>query len=309
MRRLRRWATFLIARSLVRLLGFDMCRQAGTVLGTLQYHLFMFDRRRFRAQIGAVLGQAACDTKVDSILRSAYRVNTIGSLEVLSMADRKLDTGRIYERCRVDGVEHLKAARTGNGAILLATHSGNCLLLLAQLADQGWPLTIVYRRSPNMPEHFASDGLCHYGFEGVAADDGFKAYAQMLGALRHDRVVFAMMDHGVNVADSGLVLRFLGKEMPMPGGIAQLARHSRAPIVPLTSLAVDPVWHFEFEPQLQFDPGGTLEEDAAAVIKNVERRILAYPGLWSWPHRRWRKYPLAADLQPVPEKVSSRCRR
>lgn len=295
--RLRRWATFFIARTVVRMLGFDSCRPVGNFFSALQYHLFVFDRRRFLAQIGIVLGRPSNDPVVKSTLRSAYRVNTVGSMEVLSMADRKLDTARIYSRCRVDGLENLEAARAGNGAILLATHSGNCLLLLAQLADQGWPLTIVYRRSPNMPQQFATDGLSHYGFDGVAADDGFRAYAHMVDALRHNRVVFAMMDHGVKKAESGLLLHFLGKDMPMPGGIAQLARQTRAPIVPLTARAIDPVWHFEIEPAMQLSPGGTLEEDAATMLKNVEQRILAHPGLWSWPHRRWRKYPLACAAQ------------
>lgn len=87
--------------------------------------------------------------------------------------------------------------------------------------------------------------------------------------------------------------RFLGKDMPMPGGIVQLARQTRAPIVPIRSLAVDPVWHFQIEPRLQLLPGASFEEDMATVLGHVERQILARPELWSWPHRRWRKYPIA----------------
>jgi lauroyl/myristoyl acyltransferase len=29
-------------------------------------------------------------------------------------------------------------------------------------------------------------------------------------------------------------------------------------------------------------------------MRHVESQILAYPQLWSWQHRRWRKYPLEA---------------
>jgi KDO2-lipid IV(A) lauroyltransferase len=56
---------------------------------------------------------------------------------------------------------------------------------------------------------------------------------------------------------------------------------------------MDPVWHFRIEPELRINPGGSFEEDAALVMKHVEGQILAHPELWSWPHRRWRKYPLA----------------
>ncbi len=79
----------------------------------------------------------------------------------------------------------------------------------------------------------------------------------------------------------------------MPGGVVQLARQTRAPIVPVTSLAVDPVWRFAIEPRLTLAPGGTIEEDTAIVTKHVEGQILAHPELWSWHHRRWRKFPVA----------------
>jgi KDO2-lipid IV(A) lauroyltransferase len=292
-RRLRRRTTFQIARWLVRLVGFDCCRPSGRILGALQYFLLGSRRRRCTADLAAVLDCDPHDPRVSLTLRSAYRVNTSGALEATSMLDRKLDVARIYQRCRVDGIEHLTAARTGRGAIMLATHSCNSLLVLAQLAHQGWPLTIVYRRSPSMPPDFDQNGLGRYGFEGVAAEDGLRSYVDMVNALRRDRVLFAMMDHGVTMAESGIQLRFLGKDMPMPGGIVQLARQTRAPIVPLTALAMDPVWHFRIEPELRINPGGSFEEDAALVMKHVEGQILAHPELWSWPHRRWRKYPLA----------------
>jgi len=222
-------------------------------------------------------------------------VNTIAVLEVLSMVDRKLDTRRMGELCQVDGLENLQAARNGRGAILLATHSCNSLLLAAQLADQGWPMTIVYRQSRMMSLQFFVDGLAHYGFDGIAANEGFRAYARMLDALRHNRVVFAMMDQGVKKAETGVPLTFLGKHMPMPGGVVQLARQSRAPILPVASLAADPHWHFQIEPRLALVPGGTIEQDVIAVARHVEGQILAHPELWSWHQRRWREYPVAQD--------------
>lgn len=292
-KRLGRRAVFLAARWLVRVFGFDRLRPLGRFFGDLQYSLQVFNRRRCKAHIAAVLGSDPASPQVARTLRSAYRVNTISALEVASMVDRRIDPVRLYARCKVDGLDNLAAARSGQGAILLATHACNSLLLLAQLADQGWPLTLVYRQSPNVPREFIDGGLRRYGFDGIAAESGFKAFAGLIDAVRRDRVVFAMMDHGVSKAESGVQQRFLGKDMPMPGGIVQLARQTRAPIVPIRSLAVDPVWHFQIEPRLQLLPGASFEEDMATVLGHVERQILARPELWSWPHRRWRKYPIA----------------
>ena len=55
----------------------------------------------------------------------------------------------------------------------------------------------------------------------------------------------------------------------------------------------DPAWRFAVQPALRFQPGGTLEEDMAVVLADVERQILAHPELWSWQQRRWRDFELA----------------
>jgi lauroyl/myristoyl acyltransferase len=294
--RLRRRALFIVMRRVLRLFGFDSARPLGAFLGAVQYRFDWRRRRTCLEGVAAVMGRKAHDAEVKRTVRSAYRVNTMAVLEVLSMVDRRLDTRRLHERCRVDGLENLEAARSGRGAILLATHSGNSLLLAAQLADQGLPVTIVYRRARMMSLQFFVDGLPRYGFEGILANEGFKAYARMIDSLRHNRILFAMMDQGVKTAETGVPLRFLGKDMPMPGGVVQLARQTRAPILPVTTLAADPRWHFAIEPRLQLVPGGSIEDDTATVLRHVEGQILARPQLWSWQQRRWCDFPVAQDM-------------
>lgn len=292
-KRLQRRTLFRGMRWLLRRCGFDSARRIGAFLGGLQYRLGRRRREVCLAGIAAVQGRDAADPQVARTLREAYRVNTMAVLEVLSMVDRKLDEQRLNARCRVDGVEVLQAARTGRGAILLATHSGNSLLLAAQLAQQGVPVTVVYRHARMMSMQFFAEGLPRYGIDGILANEGFRAYARMVDALRHDRVLFAMMDQGVKEAETGVPIRFLGKDMPMPGGVVQLARQTRSPILPVVSLSADPVWHFAIEPRIALTPGGSIESDTAEVLRRVEADILAHPQLWSWHQRRWRKYPIA----------------
>jgi KDO2-lipid IV(A) lauroyltransferase len=283
---------FLVMRWVLRRCGFDSARPIGAFLAKLHYLFDGDTRRRCLEGVAALLGRDAADPVVVRTVRSGYRVNTIAVLEVLNMVDRKLDSRRLHERCEVEGIENLQAARQGRGAILLATHSGNSLLLAAQLAER-WPVTIVYRQARMMSLEFFVEGLPRYGFDGILANEGFKAYARMIDALRHDRILFAMMDQGVKKAETGVPMRFLGKDMPMPGGVVQLARQTRAPILPVTTLAADPAWRFAIEPKLALAPGGTIEQDTAAVLKHVEGQILAHPELWSWQQRRWRDFPVA----------------
>lgn len=291
--RLQRRASFLGMRWLLRRTGFDGARPIGRWLGDLQYLFGGKTRRTCQEGIAALRGVPPEDPAVRATLRTAYRVNTMAVLEVLSMVDQRLDAGRLHARCRVDGLDNLMSARNGRGVILLATHSGNSLLLAAQLAERGLPVTVVYRQARMMSMEFFASGLPRYGIDGIMANEGFRAYARMVDALRKNRVLFAMMDQGVRAAETGIPLRFLGKDMPMPGGVVQLARQARAPIVPVTALAAEPAWHFEVEPPLTLLPGGSIEQDTAEVLRHVERQILAHQDLWSWPHRRWRKFPVA----------------
>jgi lauroyl/myristoyl acyltransferase len=293
-RRARRRALFRFARALMRTFGFGSARWLGALLGALHYRLDRATRRRCLKDLAELTGRAEGDAEVVRTLRSSYRVNTAAVLEVLSMVDRKLDATSVKALCRVDGMPLLESALNGRGVILLATHSGNSLLLAAQLADAGWPITVVYRHARMMSAEFFAQGLPRYGIQGILANEGFKAYARMLDALRHNRILFAMMDQGVKQAETGVPIRFLGKDMPMPGGVVQLARHSRAPILPVTTLAADPVWHFAIEPRLVLQPGGTVEDDTAQVLQHVEKQILDHPGLWSWHQRRWKNFPMAA---------------
>ena len=291
--RARRRALFLVARSLMRVGGFGAARPLGALMGALHYRFGAADRRQCLGDLAPLLGRKPGDPQVERTLRNAYRVNTIAVLEVLSMVDRQLDAASLARNCQVDGLANLEAARTGRGAILLATHSGNSLLLAAQLATQGLPVTVVYRQARMMSMQFFAEGLPRYGIDGILANEGFRAYARMVDALRHNRILFAMVDQGVKKAETGVEMNFLGKKMPMPGGVMQLARQTRAPIVPVVALESDPAWRFAIEPALRFQPGGTLEDDMAVVLADVERQILAHPELWSWQQRRWRDFELA----------------
>lgn len=279
----------------MRMGGFGAARPLGTLLGAMHYLLGVTDRRQCLQDLAPLLGRRSGDALVERTLRNAYRVNTIAVLEVLSMVDRQLDAATLQRNCRVEGLENLQRALTGKGAILLATHSGNSLLLAAQLATQGLPVTVVYRQARMMSMQFFAEGLPRYGIDGILANEGFRAYARMVDALRHNRILFAMVDQGVKQAETGVEMNFLGKRMPMPGGVMQLARQTRAPIVPVIALESDPAWRFAVEPALRFQPGGTLEDDMAVVLAEVERQILAHPELWSWQQRRWRDFALAEE--------------
>lgn len=285
---------FLTARRLVRSMEFRRIRVWGRRIGTWQYRCGGRNRRRCLHDLARLQLRAPGDPVVARQLLASYRNYATATMQVIAVCDRKIDLESLNRECRTDALERVHAAlASGHGAILLATHSGNSLLLGAQLASSGLPITVVYRQALMMSEDFFAAGLPRYGIEGVTANDGVRAYAMMRRALKNNRIVLIMIDQGVKHAKDGIVSRFLGKDMPMPAGPAQLARATGAPILPLATLAAEPLHHFVVEAPVQLQPGATLEQDLQRLLQVTERQVLAKPELWSWPHRRWRKFPLA----------------
>jgi KDO2-lipid IV(A) lauroyltransferase len=231
---------------------------------------------------------------VPALLLQAYRVNNGAVTEIMAMFDQRQDESTLAARCELDGLEHLRAAMSqGRGAIVLAIHMGNASLAMVRLAQSGLPVSLLYRKARMMSDGFFQSGLEQYGIQAILANSGIRAYGQMLAALKQGRVLFLMMDQGLRKADDGVMQRFLGKDVPMPAGPAQLARVSRSPVLPMAAVAASPVWRFEIQPQLTIGQG-TLEADVDFLTRLTEAQVLQHPELWSWHHRRWAKLPLAA---------------
>jgi lauroyl/myristoyl acyltransferase len=291
---------FLGLRSLLRVIGFRHARTLGSSLGELQFWFGGSQRRRLQREIAQVLGRPPHDPSVRPLLREAYRVNNGALMEIMAMFDQRQDEDTLTAHCQLDGLDHLRTAMSqGRGAIVLATHMGNASLAMVRVAQSGWPVSLLYRKARMMSDGFFQEGLEQYGIQAILANSGIRAYGQMLAALKQGRVLFLMMDQGLKKAGDGTMQRFLGKDVPMPAGPAQLARVSRSPVLPMVALAASPVWRFEIQTPLTIGQG-TLEADVDFLTRLTETQVLQHPELWSWHHRRWSKFPMVtADTQRV----------
>jgi len=295
LRRLRRRLSFLAVSALTNTIGFAGAGRFGRLLGELQYRFSFWTRPRLQRDMARILGRDVSDPEVRSQLHHAYRVNNGAVMEIITLMNRHQDAELLKARCEIDGMHNLQTALDeGRGVILLGAHMGNGVLMTIKLALLGYPLTVIFRESRMMSAGFFQDGYARYGVQGVLANSGMRAYTQMLKALRKGRIVYILMDQGVKHARDGQMQRFLGKDVAMPAGPAQLARHTGAPILPVMTTACDPLWRFRIEPPEHLAAEAPLEADVAQLTQLTERIVRSRPELWSWHHRRWRKFPLAS---------------
>ena len=284
--------------TLARMAGFRRAFAVGKVLGELEYRITWRRRRRCERDMALALARPIGDAWVTAQLRRAHHLNAYGILEVLAMLVRRQDRRTLASRIVVEGTEHLVAALTqGRGAILLATHAGNAVLLAAELVAKGLPVSVVYRQARMAPPAFLGRGYARYGMEAILANEGVRAYARMRHAVKSERILLVTIDQGVKRPQDGVPVRFLGKTMSMAAGPAQLVRHNRVPVLPVLATGYDGAWHFRIEPPLTLAPG-PLATVVEALARASERQALLHPELWSWHHRRWRKQPFAHATIP-----------
>lgn len=284
---------FELCRVCVRHFSFKQVRSLGALLGELQFRVAGRSRRRMTNELGAVLAPGNA-TKAEEVLRQAFRLSNAAVLEILKALDRRQENHALMAQVEVDGLDNVRAAMSkGRGVILLGTHMGNTALLLLHLAERGFPVSVVHREAPMMEPGFFERGIAAYGVEAILANAGVVAYARTLSALRRNRVVYISVDQGTKKPADGLVMRFLGKDMAIPPGPAQLARKSQAQVLPVATVAAEPRWRFEIREPLVRCGHTTLASDLESMLKVTEHLILENPQLWSWHHRRWRHHPLA----------------
>jgi KDO2-lipid IV(A) lauroyltransferase len=293
LRRGGRRSLFAAFRILACVAGLRYAPAFGRILGELEYRIAWRRSRSCARDMACLFGRPVGDPWIASRLRRAHWLNARAALEILAMLDRRQDEAMLAARLEVEGLDNLRASLAeGRGAILLGTHAGNGVLLAVRLVALGFPVTTVYRQSRMAPAGFLGRGLALYGVEPIEANDGLRAYARMTQAVKRGRIVFVTLDQGVKRPQDGIGVRFLGKDMSMAAGPAQLCRRTGAPVLPLLASAGAGPWRFRIEPPLRAHTG-PLAEDVQRLARASERQPLLHPELWSWQHRRWRKLAFA----------------
>jgi lauroyl/myristoyl acyltransferase len=244
-------------------------------------------RARLRADIAGALGltpgQAA------EVLRRARRSNDRAVVEVLALGVPWTRAAPLIDSCRVLGTEHLPA---GRGAVLLGMHMGNGILMAAQLAHQGFPVSVAYRESRKIAPGYLGRCLTRAGVKPIhlprdAAAAGLRA---LMRDLADGRLIYILMDQGDK--QGGFETMFLGKRAHMPTTVVRLVQRTGCPLIPVLPESADDGWDFRVHQPLALpdDP----DEAMAMVVDTMAGHIAAHPELWTWHHRRWRRDSLVS---------------
>ena len=185
---------------------------------------------------------------------------------------------------------YTKACNEGKGVLLFGAHFGNWELGNAALAILTRPLSFVYRiLDSRLLEGIITNVRASCGNTSLPKENAMR---QMIRLLKKDTTISILIDQ--NVAwYGGVFVDFFGRKACTTSGLALLALHTGAPVLPFfTSRLADGKYLLEIGMEVDIIRSENRESDILINTQNfnniLEEHIRQYPEQWFWVHQRWK---------------------
>jgi Kdo2-lipid IVA lauroyltransferase/acyltransferase len=195
----------------------------------------------------------------------------------------------------VDGFENFAAAAArGKGVLFLTAHLSAWELAPFAQALLGHPLHFLSRPIENARVNaLVNRYRCLSGNRPIDKNQSARVVLNILGA---GGTVGLLVDHNASL-EEGVFVDFFGVPACTTAGLARLALHTDAAVVP-GFLVWDPgerKYRLRFEPALEIvrtgDERADVRENTARFTRVVEQAVRRYPEQWLWVHKRWKTRP------------------
>lgn len=195
----------------------------------------------------------------------------------------------------LDGHENfLEGQRRGKGVIYLTGHIGAWELSSFAHALYGFPLHYMARPIENGRIDTLINGYrCLPGNRPIFKNESARA---MLKILKEAGTIGILADQNT-MPEEAVFVEFFGKAASTTSGIARLALHTDAAVVPGYAVWDDRIrrYRLRFEPPVELIRTGDTERDVVENTKKftkvLEDIIRKYPEQWVWIHGRWNTRP------------------
>lgn len=200
----------------------------------------------------------------------------------------------------MDGNENfLEGQQRGKGVLFLTGHIGAWELSSFSHALYGYPLHYMARRIDNPRIDALVNGYrCLSGNLPIFKNESARV---MLKVLKRGGTIGILADQNTMPQEAAFV-DFFGKAASTTTGIARVALHTDAAVVPVYVVWDERLqkYRLRFDPPLELIRTGDVENDVVAntqmFAKIIEEIIRKYPGQWVWLHGRWNTRPEGEPL-------------
>jgi len=227
--------------------------------------------------------------EIKQIVRKSYTSFALLAADFFEIPD--LNKHNIHHFVRIEGLEHYQQAlQEAKGVLMFGAHFGNWEIGNAALAMMTAPFIFLYRvfDSPIM-EKGITGIRASYGNVSLSKD---KAMRPIIRLLKKGSTIHMLIDQNVAWYD-GVFVDFFGRKACTTSGLALLALHTQAPVLPVfTRRLSDGRYLLEIGKKIDIVDSGDREAD---VLENtqkfttiIEEQIRKYPEQWFWLHQRWK---------------------
>jgi KDO2-lipid IV(A) lauroyltransferase len=227
--------------------------------------------------------------EIIEIAKGVYRNMAIVAADFSDIP--KLSADNFRELVEVEGLEHCrKALEKNKGVLLFGAHFGNWELGAIVLSLTVKPSVFIYRILDNpMLENLVTWARSCTGNIPLAKDFAMRS---MLRHLKNNDILGILIDQNVSVAE-GVFVDFFGRPACTTTGLALLALHTGAPVLPGHAVRLaDGRYRVTFGEEVELVRTGDREQDVLVNTQNftriIEDTVRQYPDQWFWVHQRWK---------------------
>jgi KDO2-lipid IV(A) lauroyltransferase len=188
----------------------------------------------------------------------------------------------------------LEGQRRGKGVLYLTGHVGAWELSSFAHALYGYPLYYMARPLDNERlDALVNQYRCSSGNRPLFKNESARV---MLKILKDSGTIGILADQNT-MPEEGVFVDFFGKSACTTTGIARVALHTGAAVVPGYAYWDDAIhkYRLRFEPPVELVRTGDTERDVFAntqrFAKVIEEVIRKHPDQWVWVHKRWKTRP------------------
>jgi KDO2-lipid IV(A) lauroyltransferase len=292
---MKEWSEFAAAWLLLKIVSFlPRSLARGLATATLRILLALLPKLRRVALLNLQIAFPDwTDAERHAMLRSMARHLAWQAVEFTRFPHYNRDT--IEEIVEMEGHENFLAAqRQGNGVLILTGHLGAWELSSFAHAVYGFPMHYIARPLDNARlDAFINRYRGLSGNQPIFKNESART---VLKVLNGGGVVGILADQNT-LPEEGAFVDFFGKTSCTTTGIARLALHTGAPVVPGYAYwdTAANKYKLRFEPAVELVETGNQEQDIVEstqrFAKIIEAIIRKFPDQWVWVHARWKTRP------------------
>ena len=277
-----------IALKLVRIIPLSLRKFFTIAMAGAFYHLSMKHRliaihnllRSFPEKpIGEII----------KIARRSYLSFAIITAEFIEIP--YLNKDNLHKWITIEGLENFTdACSEGKGVLLFGGHFGNWEIGNAALAITTQPFVFLYRI---LDSPFLEDNITRvrasYGNVSLPKENAMRPVIRL---LKKGATINILIDQNVAWYD-GAFVNFFGRSACTTSGLALLALHTDAPVLPFfTKRLPCGKYILEIGPKVEIIRSGDRNNDVLINTQNftkiIEKKIRQSPEQWFWVHQRWK---------------------